>query len=153
MNNMNYTPEQYFMSLADNDEAKYKEILLFAKQFITNTLPKFTYIYGFESNGKSLLLRLLKQLTPDNEILVFHDENVDEQAIALYSKANKNIVLVSNLAPNTTLLPPGVTKIIHMNTIFSNNGNSKYVANPNLSEELDNNKQLYYDFIMSFDNQ
>lgn len=145
----NYTPEQYFMSLANNDEAKYKELVSFGKEFITNTLPKFTYIYGFGSNGKSLLLSLLKLLASSNDTLVIHDEYLDDQNIGLYVKSKSNIVFVSN--QQQSILPPGSTRIIHIDTMFSANpnGDNKHYANPNLSDELYNNKELYYDFIMN----
>jgi len=64
-----FTPEKYFLDLANGDKLKCRELLTFSKQFITGELESRYYqIYGLGNSGKTTFIKLLASLAEMNKL-------------------------------------------------------------------------------------
>jgi hypothetical protein len=100
---MNLTPEQYFISLANNDVIKYNELLNFSKQFISGFLSSpCTLINGTGgNNGKTVFIWLLKLLSEYNNVKsCFFVEPMLENATGIQFISSNNYAIARNSLNN-----------------------------------------------------
>ncbi len=63
-------PQQFFLSLSNNDIETYNKLLTFSKQFLTESLTKdVTWLFGCGCNGKTTLMTLLLNLVNNNKVM------------------------------------------------------------------------------------